>query len=497
MITTTARPADPPPPLANVEAEAALLGSILIDPYAIHEVRHLLTAQHFYRASHQLIYQAMLDLAEGGHAVDLVTVSNVLETRQQTDVAPLDYVTTLINATPMSMNAPHYARVVLRHWVSREAERIALGLISGAHRDATPEAIADTIQHLLALQTAHMRGDPLFTRQDALLDPFLGDLYDRHAGRRPTGVLTGFAQIDTWMGGLEPTNLLVVAARPKVGKSSFARGCAEGTARIFQAEYTAALAQGLPATPRTVFYLSMEMSAQEQIRRSLAGTAHMAQGARISTWQLRDGFRHDPYAQQWLQVIDDAAATQRATFAKHLYLGDTVLTMKQLEIEVARAVEQDGLSMLWIDQASNFSDEARSDYERMTHIVRGCKHLAQRYSIPIAIAAQISREGEKKTAYRATASDLKSTGAFEEFASYVLLLHRAEVWYPPLGINGAPPPALYPHFMEVIGALGRDTAPHRAMELQFINEACSVEEWPEHLFPSAEMRAYIADREAL
>ncbi len=391
---------------ANVEAERAVLGSLLIDPDAIIKIANFLRANDFFRERHQLLYNAMLALNEQNEPIDYITLVNILEERSQLDdVGGPAYITDLINGTPTSMHVDHYARIVektalLRRLISAagtiaelaydeqnevdevvdRAEQIIFGVTeSRIHRDLTPiRAIMGNVVD---------RIDFLARNQDTLM-----------------GVPSGFTFIDRMLGGFQKSDLIILAGRPGMGKTSFAVSVAQNAATRFDAR---------------VAVFSLEMSNEQLVQRLLA----METG--VDSHRLRMGQIYD---EEWPILLE--AANQLAN--TNIFIDDTpAASVTEIRTKARRLYAEHGLDMIMIDYMQLMSGQSGRNENRqqeISYISRSLKGLARELNVPVIALSQLSRAVESRADKRPMLSDLRESGSIEQDADVVLFIYREDYY---------------------------------------------------------------------
>jgi replicative DNA helicase len=390
-------------PPQSIEAEQSVLGSLLIDKDAIVEVADVLRPDDFYRAHHGTIYRAIVELYEKREPVDIVTVAEVLERLGQLEaVGGSAYLASLMNLTPTAVNVGHYARLVerkaiLRNLIGAAGRIAAIGYDEGAEiTDAIDRAEAE----LFAV--GQRRIDDSFHP----LRELLHEAYDRldylheHKGEI-SGIASGFRGLDTLTTGFQRSDLILVAARPSVGKTSFALNVAEH----------AAVKEG-----RTTAIFSLEMSKEQLVLRLLSSVAQ------IDGQRLRTGF---------LEEMDFAriAPAMNSLSEAPVYIDDTPnISTMELRTKARRLQAESGLDLIVVDylqlmQSSLASREANRVQE-VTEISRGLKALARELDIPIIALSQLSRQPEMRESREPRLSDLRESGSLEQDSDLVIFLWR-------------------------------------------------------------------------
>ena len=390
-------------PPQSIEAERSVLGALLIDRDAVIEVAEVLQPDDFYRSDHGAIYKAILTLYERREPVDLVTVSEALERDGDLErIGGSSYLTSLINLTPTAVNAVYYARIVERKGVLRNLIGAA-GRIAGIGYDdsADLDGSIDKAEQAL-FSVSQKRVSSGF----APLNSLLHSAYDRldylhqHRGEI-SGIRTGFADLDTLTTGLQKSDLIILAARPSIGKTSLALNFAEH----------AALREG-----KTVGIFSLEMSKEQLVLRLLSSVSS------IDSQRLRTGF---------LEEMDFAriAPAMNALSEASLYIDDTPnITTMELRTKARRLQAEAGLDLVIVDylqlmQSSTTTKDANRVQE-VSEITRGLKALARELKVPVLALSQLSRQPEMRESKEPRLSDLRESGSIEQDADLVMFLWR-------------------------------------------------------------------------
>jgi replicative DNA helicase len=390
-------------PPQSIEAEQSVLGALLIDRDAVIEVAELLKPADFYRNHHGTIYAAILDLYERREPVDIVTVSEVLERSDQLDqVGGSAYLTSLINLTPTAVNAVHYARIVERKAVLRNLIAAA-GRIAGIGYEETAdldEVIDRAEQELFAVSEKRVSSG------FAALKSLLHAAYDRldylheHKGE-VSGIRTGFADLDAMTTGLQKSDLILIAARPSIGKTSLALNFAEH----------ASVNEG-----KVVGIFSLEMSKEQLVLRLLSSVAN------IDSQRLRTGF---------LEEMDFArlAPAMNALAEAPIYIDDTPnISTMELRTKARRLQAEAGLDLVIVDylqlMQSSVQSRDANRVQEVSDISRGLKGLARELQVPVIALSQLSRQTEMRENREPRLSDLRESGALEQDSDIVMFLWR-------------------------------------------------------------------------
>jgi replicative DNA helicase len=390
-------------PPQSLEAEQSILGAILIDRDAVVEVAEFLRPQDFYRQANGEIFAAVLELFERREPIDIVTVAETLERTEKLEgVGGRAYLSSLSSSTPTAIHAVQYARIVERKAVLRNLIGAA-GRIAGIGYE-DPAEIQEAIDRAEAelFAVSQKRIDSGFHKLDSLLH----EAYDRldylHAHRGEiSGVRTGFTDLDSLTTGLQKSDLVILAARPSVGKTSLALNIAEHAA---------------VKEKKSVGVFSLEMSKEQLVLRLLSSVAN------IDSQRLRSGF---------LEEMDFAriAPAMNALSEAPLYIDDTPsISTMELRTKARRLQAEAGLDLVIVDylqlmQAAT-SNRDSNRVQEVSEISRGLKALARELSVPVVALSQLSRQPEMRNENEPRLSDLRESGAIEQDADLVMFLYR-------------------------------------------------------------------------
>jgi replicative DNA helicase len=390
-------------PPQSLEAEQSVLGAILIDRDAVVEVAEFLRPADFYRQANGQIYAAILELFERREPIDIVTVAETLERSEQLDgIGGRGYLSSLSNQTPTAVHAVQYARIVERKAVLRNLIGAA-GRIAGIGYE-DPAEVQEAIDRAEAelFAVSQKRVDVGFARLDSLLHQAYDRLDYLHAHRGEiNGVRSGFTDLDALTTGLQKSDLIVLAARPSVGKTSLALNIAENAA---------------VREKKSVGMFSLEMSKEQLVLRLLSSVAN------IDSQRLRTGF---------LEELDftKIAPAMNALSEAPMYIDDTPnISTMELRTKARRLQAENGLDLVIVDylqlmQATTQSRDANRVQE-VSEISRGLKALARELSVPVIALSQLSRQPEMRESKEPRLSDLRESGAIEQDADLVLFLWR-------------------------------------------------------------------------
>lgn len=382
---------------ADLEAEEAALGSILIDPQALSDVRQFCTPTDFYSERNAVIFAAMCALADKHTAVDVVTVADELAVRNHLDDIGGDaYLTKLVTSVPTAMHAAEYARIVADKAILRRLIQGASRVVSLAYGGGDTPDIIDQAEQIVFDIT---RGNRTIRMEDAgSIANRVVDQIDAMAREGvPSGVLTGLTDLDRLLQGLQSGDLVLLAARPSVGKTSLALGIAQHVARC-----------------GTVALYSMEMSSEQVMMRLLA------QISGINATALRTGMVPDG---QWAALTQ----AQGVVGGMSLYINDTpALTVTDIATHARRLAERKGLDLVVVDylQLLRSSNKSGNRVQEVAQLSGGLKALARELRVPVLALSQLSRSIEQRANKHPVLSDLRDSGSLEQDADIVMFIHR-------------------------------------------------------------------------
>ncbi len=392
-------------PPQSIDAERALLGAVMLKADAIHEITDLITSDSFYVEKHRSIYRAFVALAAAGSPIDLLSVANYLKDQQELERAGGNgYLAELVSAVPTSSNIKHYAEIVQKKSMMRAVIDAATDISDMGYDESRQiEEIVDGAEKRLGEATSNptMRkfvaiGEELKEAMERFENLSKGD----HEMR---GVPTGFANLDNVLAGFQKSDLIILAARPSMGKTSLALDIARQTAIKF-------------GTPVGIF--SLEMSAQQLVDRMLAAEA------RVDAWKLRTG--RISTDEEFEQIRDGMERLSKAP----IYIDDQPANNALIMRSVARRLKREnGIGLLIIDylqlMAPTSARSSDSLVQQVTEISRSLKQLARELDVPVLALSQLSRAVEQRRG-RPRLSDLRDSGSIEQDADVVMFIHRED-----------------------------------------------------------------------
>jgi len=398
--------ADKLPP-QSIEAEQSVLGALMIDKNAIIKIADLVAEDDFYKNSHGKIYKTMLYLYEHHEPIDLLSLSNRLkETNEIEQVGGRSYLASLANAVPTAANIVHYAKIVAKKSVLRKLIDNASQIISSAY-DETGEidkTMDEAEQKIFSVSQKHVRQD--FTPVKPILEEAFDRIDELHKNKgKLRGVPTGFADLDNILAGLQKSNLIILGARPSVGKSSLGLDLVRH----------AATKEKIP-----VGIFSLEMSKEEVIDRLICAEAN------IDLWKLRTGRLSDSGENDDFSKIGHAMGVLSEA---PIFVDDTAnINVMEMRTMARRLQAEHGLKMLVIDYLQLMEGRGKTDnrVQEVSEISRSLKGLARELNIPIVALSQLSRGIESRTDQRPKLSDLRESGSIEQDADVVLFIYRED-----------------------------------------------------------------------
>ncbi|GCE45703.1 replicative DNA helicase [Thermosporothrix hazakensis] len=396
----------------NIEAEAGVLGSLLIDPEAIPLVTGFLQPEHFYRDGHRLIYAAIIRLFERREAADYVTVCHELERENKLEAAGGEgYVIDLIGCVPTSGNVEYYARIVERMAILRRLIHAGGQIVAKAYSENDVDAAIEYAEQLLfdVRQTYTNQKTIKPHISDALVNYMARLEYLTSRREQLVGTPTGFTDLDRLLGGLQPSDLVILAARPAVGKTSFALSLAHNAALKHQ---------------RRVGIFSLEMSQEQLVQRLVSMDAGIDQ-QRLRTGEL--------YDEDWERIVTSMATLSECT----ILIDDTpALTPLQMQSKARQWFAEYGeLDLIIVDYLQLMQlpgNDKRQDnrVQAVDEISRQLKVMARELNVPVLALSQLSRAVETRQSKIPMLSDLRESGGIEQTADVVLFIYRDDVYNP-------------------------------------------------------------------
>ncbi|MDB4908449.1 MAG: dnaB [Gemmatimonadetes bacterium] len=396
------------------DAEQAVLSAMLIDQDALIRASEYVDDTMFYAERHRRLFRAMLSISERGSVVDPLTLSDELQRRGELEAAGgKDYVGFLVDAIPTAANIEYHAQIVKEKALLRSLIQVSTEIVGEAYSGTS--TAAELLDHAESkiFQVSQQRGHQGFTRIKELLWPTMERIEAiQRGGQTVTGVATGFNDLDEMTSGFQPADLVIVAARPSMGKTAFVLNIAQH----------AAIEKQVP----TAFF-SLEMSKESLVQRMLTAEA------RVDAQRLRKGMLRD----------DDFPRLARAAgilSSAPVYIDDTPgISILEMRSKARRLKAEAGLGLVIVDYLQLMSGPASSEsrQQEVSQISRGLKALAKELSVPVVALSQLSRAPEQRAGdHRPQLSDLRESGAIEQDADLIMFIFRQEVYDGPTDKDG-------------------------------------------------------------
>lgn len=397
-------------PPQNVEAEQSVLGAMMIEREAISKVAEILRPEDFYREAHRLIFNAMLELFNKNDAVDLVTVVEILRRDEKLEGAGgIAYVSALANSVPTAANVMYHARIVEEKALLRQLITTATH-VAGMGYEANEEVaiIMDKAEKMILEVANRKAGQEFASIKNIIFDVFdkVSELYSSKGGI--TGLSTGFKDLDKLTSGLQASDLILIAARPSMGKTAFVLNIAQNVAI---------------KEKQAVAFFSLEMSKEQLVQRMLCAEAPIdAQRLRIGELENND----------WDKLV--RAADRLA--AAPIFIDDTAgITVMEMRSKARRLKIEHDLKLIIIDylqlmQGSSGSSRSENRQQEISEISRSLKALARELKVPVIALSQLSRGVESRQVKKPMLSDLRESGSLEQDADIVAFLYREDYYDP-------------------------------------------------------------------
>jgi replicative DNA helicase len=403
------------PPYSE-EAEQAVLSAMLMDQDAVMRAAETLDDSMFYAERHRRVYRAMIALTETGSVVDPLTLADELARRGELEAAGgKDYIGFLVDVVPTAANVEYHARIVREKALLRRLIEASTSIVQSAFEGkTTAEGLLDEAESRI-FQVSQQRRREGFTRIKELLWPTMERIEAlQRGGKTVTGVPTGFADLDELTSGFQPADLVVIAARPSMGKTALTLNIAQH----------ASIEAQVP-----VAFFSLEMSKESLVQRMLTSEA------RVDAQRLRKGMLRD----------DDFPRLARAAgilSSAPVYIDDTPgITMLEMRSKARRLKADAELGMVVVDylQLMQGPADSESRQQEVSTISRGLKSLAKELNVPVVALSQLSRAPEQRAGEdkgRPQLSDLRESGAIEQDSDVILFIYRPEVYFGPVDKDG-------------------------------------------------------------
>lgn len=396
-------------PPQNIEAEQSILGSLLLDKDAVIKTADILLVEDFYREDHGLIYQAILKLFNEHSPIDVLTLTDILEKQKKLkDVGGASYLATLVNSVPSAAHVNKYAQIVHERAVLRRLLSAANKITElGYNENESIDIVLDQAEsYLFGVSQKFLK--QYFTPIKSILSDAFDRIDDLHKHKgKVRGLPSGFRDLDNMLAGLQPSDLIILAARPSMGKTSLALNIAQHVA----------IKQKIP-----VGLFSLEQSKEQLVDRLLCGEAG------VDAWKLRTGnlteddFPKIGYA---MGVLSEAP----------LYIDDSpMLNVMEIRTKARRLQSEHGLGLIIVDYLQLMQGRSTSGdpnrVQEVSEISRGLKGLARELDVPVMVLSQLNRAVEHRPDKRPMLSDLRESGSIEQDADVVMFIYREDYYNP-------------------------------------------------------------------
>ena len=383
----------------------SVLGGVLLENEALNKALEILRPDDFYRQSHRKIFSALIDLANRGEPADLVTLTAALQQEGELDaVGGSSYLATLVDYVPTAANITYYCRLVKEKSISRHLIRVATEIATRGYEGGEVEKALDWAEKSIFEITGMKTRPSYFATRDILKDTFktIEKLFERK--ELVTGVPSGFTDLDTMTAGLQPGDLVIIAARPSMGKTAFI---------LNLVEYAAVHSQS--KAPTIIF--SLEMSKESLVQRMLCSIS------KVDASRLRTGHLGES---DWPKLTNGAGLLSEAP----IYIDDTpAISVLELRAKARRLKAEKNLGLIVVDYLQLMQGHnAENRQQEISEISRSLKALAKELSVPVVALSQLNRSLENRTDKRPVMADLRESGAIEQDADVIMFIYRETVY---------------------------------------------------------------------
>ncbi len=383
----------------------SVLGGILLENEALNKALEILRPEDFYRESHRKIFAALIDLADRGEPADLVTLTSTLQKLGELEaVGGSSYLGMLVDYVPTAANINYYCRMVKEKALARHMIYVSTEIASRGYDGGDIEQILDWAEKSI-FEISGMKSRPsYFSTREIMQDTFknIEKLYQRK--ELVTGVPTGYTDLDAMTAGLQPSDLVIIAGRPSMGKTAFILNIVENAG-----------VRATPPVPTLVF--SLEMSKEQLVQRMLCSVS------RVDASRLRTGHLVDS---DWGKLTDGADVLSSAP----IYIDDTpAITVLELRAKARRLKAERNLGLVVVDYLQLMQGHnSESRQQEISEISRSLKALAKELNIPVIALSQLNRSLENRTDKRPIMADLRESGAIEQDADVIMFIYREAVY---------------------------------------------------------------------
>lgn len=392
-------------PPQSVEAEQAVIGSVFLDADAIVEAMEYIEAKDFYRRAHQIIFQVMIDLNNRSEAIDVITIKDELEKKDlMEDIGGISYLSELALSVPTAANVGYYAKIVEQKSLLRHLIQTATEIVSkGFEQDEDVETILDDAERRI-LEVSEKRNRSGFLAISDVLSDSISQIEKlAQDGDTITGLPTGYHALDKMTAGLQPEELIILAARPAVGKTAFALNIAQNVGT---------------KTDKSVAIFSLEMGAESLVNRMLCSEG-LVDASHLKTGQLTD--------EEWDNIIVAMGSLSRA----NIFIDDTPgIKISEIRAKCRKlAQEQGNLGLILIDYLQLIEGSGKENRQQeVSDISRQLKKISKELKVPVIALSQLSRGVEQRQDKRPVLSDIRESGSIEQDADIVAFLYRDDYY---------------------------------------------------------------------
>jgi replicative DNA helicase len=392
-------------PPQSLEGEMSVLGGVLLENEALNKALEILRPEDFYRESHRKIFNALIDLSEKGEPADLVTLTAALQKKGELEaVGGSAYLTSLVDYVPTAANITYYCRMVKEKALSRNLIRVATEIATRGYESTDVEADLDWAEKSIFEIAGSKTKASYFSTREIMKDTFkaIEKLYDRK--ELITGIPTGFNDLDVMTAGLQGGDLVIVAARPSMGKTAFALNIVEHAALRAK-------------TPTASIIFSLEMGKEQLVQRMLCSVS------RVDASRLRTGHLGDS---DWPKLTNGAGLLSEAP----IFIDDTPsISVLELRAKARRLKSEHDLGLIVVDYLQLMQGKnSENRQQEISEISRSLKGLAKELKVPVVALSQLNRSLESRTDKRPMMADLRESGAIEQDADVIMFVYRDSVY---------------------------------------------------------------------
>lgn len=391
-------------PPHSIEAEESVLGAMILDKDAITEVTDIIKDVDFYREAHKEIFGAIIELYNKNQPVDLVTVSDQLITiGKLEETGGIEYLADLTSAGVVTTNARYYAKIIDEKSTLRRLIRASSEIIESGYETQDAALVLDQAEKTIFDISQKQNKEGMTAIKEVLVNAYdeIERMYEHEGGL--TGITTGFIDLDMKTSGFQRSDMILVAARPSMGKTAFSLNLCHNAALKGDG---------------CVAIFSLEMSKEQLVQRLLSSESHIPLG------KIRNGELEE---QDWIDLTKGMSTLSNAK----IFIDDTpAVTVMEVRAKCRRLKMEHGLDMVMIDYLQLMSGNAESRQQEISNISRGLKGLAREVDCPVVALSQLSRAPELRADHRPILSDLRESGAIEQDADVVMFLYRDEYYFP-------------------------------------------------------------------